>query len=580
MKNKKESGAVAVETSIVVTLIFIVLSIILYIGMVLYQKTAISTIANRTATNISQVYSNTLRDPFTGYVDPDNAYQSITYSNIKNDAYLDAIEQKGDAFAQYRLKKAQILPAVERNVDVQVVNKPNEILKAQVVVTIIDKYNIPLASMFGLESELSFSGSGRADCVDYLDYLLGVEAIANPEESPIPSLPDSDTCIVTFVKDKYSGGFHAAVPVLRGKTIITSNRYSHSSMPANPQLSGMVFTGWVTADGRNFTASIQVDENITVYGSWDCKITFDPTGGTVDPTTKTVEYMDTTTFPAPNKSGFEFLGWYSDVEYSEEYASNNGTGTRYIDDVTKISGNITLYAKWKCTHREFTQTLVDAGNCRTRSTWLYDCKTCNYSYTEHGSYGNHVLGGNTVTTEPSCTSQGLSIVECTVCHSTLSEGVIAALGHRYASGNSGPYDQPYKREATCTRPGIDGSRCSRCGTEKGAETPKKPHVFEYRCGQFHELGADSYYMLGTHGAAPRKEPDAKTIVAECIVCTCGEFWDGNPPDKNGIEHAGSVVRNGIVVSRGMYCRWHRHSNGSTGKCEKWLDRDVIAGVHD
>ena len=97
MKNKRENGEVVVEASIIVTLVFIVISIMFYIGMVLYQQTAISTVANRTATNISQVYSNTLRDPFTGYVDPDNAYQSVTYSNMKTDAYLDAIKQKGTA---------------------------------------------------------------------------------------------------------------------------------------------------------------------------------------------------------------------------------------------------------------------------------------------------------------------------------------------------------------------------------------------------------------------------------------------------------------------------------------------------
>ena len=148
MKNKRENGEVVVEASIIVTLVFIVISIMLYIGMALYQQTAIATVASRTATNISQVYSNILSDPFTGFVDTENAYQSVTYSNMKTDAYLDVIKQKGNVFAQYRLKKSQIIPAANREVDVQVVNKPNEILKGQIVVTVTDTYDVPLAGFF------------------------------------------------------------------------------------------------------------------------------------------------------------------------------------------------------------------------------------------------------------------------------------------------------------------------------------------------------------------------------------------------------------------------------------------------
>lgn len=475
MKNKRENGEVVVEASIIVTLVVIVISIMFYIGMVLYQQTAIAVVANRTATNISQVYSNTLRDPFTGYVDPDNAYQSVTYSNMKTDAYLDAIQQKATVFAQYRLKKSQIIPAVNREVDVQVVNKPNEILKGQVVVTITDTYDVPLVGMFGLDGGLSFSATGRADCVDYLEYLLGVEAIADPENSPIQSLPDSDTCIVTFVKDKYSGGFHAAVPVLRGKSIVTSNNHSHSTMPENPELNGMKFTGWVTDAGRNFSASTQVDDNITVYGTWDCKITFDPTGGTVDPATKMVGYKKTTTLPNPSKYGFEFLGWYSDVEYSEEYKSNNGTGTQYISGVTEIPGNITLYAKWKCIHAEFTHKKLDAGNCKTKSTWLRECKTCDYSDQYRGAYGSCQKGSNKTQISPSCTTTGWYVANCKFCDRLMESGVIDALGHKYAS-NKKDYDiQDHYRAATCYRTGIKGSKCSRCGAEQGEILPMTKH---------------------------------------------------------------------------------------------------------
>lgn len=514
MKSKKESGEVVIEASIVVTLVVIVISIMLYVGMVLYQQTAIAVVANRTATNISQVYSNALRDPFTGYLDSDNAYQSITYSNMKTDAYLDSLKQKGSTFVSYRLKKSQIIPEIDRNVEIEIINKPNEILKKQIVVTITDSYDVPLVGLFNVDGKVSFTASGRADCVDYLEYIFGVEAIANPEDSPIPSLPDSDTCIVTFVKDKYSGGFHAAIPVLRGKTILTSNKHSHSTMPQNPSFSDRKFIGWVTEDGRNFSASVQVNKNITVYGLWRCTITFNPMGGTVNPKTKTVEYMKTTTLPTPERAGYAFEGWYS---------QKNGGGIKYTSRVTEINGDVTLYAKWRCIHAQFTHKMLDAGNCSTKSTWLHECKTCDYSYKDRGGYGSCEKGTNTTAISPSCTTPGIYVANCKFCNKLMGQGEIAPLGHKHAS-NGVDYDVLYTREATCQREGINGSRCSRCGAEKGEPTPKTDHKAGY-CNVTHKFNRSNPVGLMLNGSLHY------TYYGRCIVCQyCGA--GKYVPDRN------------------------------------------------
>ena len=334
---KRESGQVVVEASIVVTLVFMVISTMLYIGMAMYQQTAISVIANRTATNIAQVYSNNLKDPFTGYYDPESAYQSVTYGNMKTDAYIDSLEQKGIAFAEYRLKKAQIISAIDRDVEVNVVQKPGEVLKAQIVVTIEDSYNVPLMRLFGVNGDISFSGTGRADCVDLLEYFNGIEAVADPENSPIPSLPDSDTCVITFVRDRKSSEFHEAVPVLRGKSIITSNRYSHSVMPKDPTLGDLRFLGWYTEEGRRFGATHTVERNMTVYGRWECRIDLDACGGTVEPSFVAAEYGQPTILPTPVRYSFAFEGWYTE---------RDGAGERFVSGVAEITSDITLYAKW------------------------------------------------------------------------------------------------------------------------------------------------------------------------------------------------------------------------------------------
>lgn len=350
MRNKNEKGEVVVEASIIVTLVVVLITLMLYVGMVLYQKTLITVMANQTASNIAQVYSNNLKDPFTGYVDPDKVYQSITYSNLKTDAYMDVLNQKANVLGQYRLKSSRILATGTTSVDVDIVKKPNELLKSQIVVTIHDQYDIPLVGMFGVNNGLvKFSATGRADCVDVLEYINGVEAISgkpepNDEEGGlgvVPSLSDSDTCLVTFVVDKYTGGFHATVPVLRGKSILSSNHFSHCEMPDNPRYGKLKFNGWVMEDGTTFTASRQVDADITVYGAWLCKVTFNPDGGEVKPRSKEVPYKNTIKFPVPTKEGYAFEGWYT---------QKDGGGEPYYSNVTEITGNITLYAKWRCVH--------------------------------------------------------------------------------------------------------------------------------------------------------------------------------------------------------------------------------------
>ena len=163
MKNKNQSGEVVVEASIIVTLVLIVITIMLYVGMILYQQTLVSVMANQTASNIAQVYGNNLKDPFSGYVDPDRVYQSITYSNMKTDAYMTVVERKANIFAQYRLKSSRILVNGNTAVEVEVVRKPHELLKSQIVVTIRDRYDVPLVGMFGTSGLVEFASSGRAD---------------------------------------------------------------------------------------------------------------------------------------------------------------------------------------------------------------------------------------------------------------------------------------------------------------------------------------------------------------------------------------------------------------------------------
>lgn len=385
MENKKNRGEVVVEASIVVTLVGIFITLLLYAGMMLYQKTLVSTLANQTAANIAQVYSNSIKDPFTGYVEPEKVYQSITYSNMKDDAYIEVLENKANAFAKYRLKSSRILATGNPTVEVDIVKKPNELLKSQIVVTIHDQYDMPLVSIFGANSVVDFSASGRADCVDILEYINGVDAVGDPEDSNVPALPDTKTCLITFIPDRSNPQNFTTVTVLKGKSILTSNRYNRCTMPANPTHSTYKFDGWVDENGRNFTAATVVENNIVVYGKWQCIVTLDAAGGKVN--SKDVEKINVSIggrvyLPKATRNGYQFAGWFT---------QKNGKGTRFLSNDTIINNDVTLYAHWSCKHKSDTgasyyKPVSQTGNGQcSNSVIVYQCSQCGHQYEVKGT---------------------------------------------------------------------------------------------------------------------------------------------------------------------------------------------------
>ena len=369
MKNKRENGEVVVEATLVVTLVVVFVTSMLYIGMILYQKTLVSIMANQTAANIAQVYANNLKDPFTGYIDADKVYQSITYSNMKDDAYIDVLEQKATVFAKYRLKSGRILASGITDVDVQIVKKPHEILKSQIVVTIHDQYDMPLVGMFGTNGLVDFTASGRADCVDILEYINGVEAVGDPEHSNVTFLPDSDNCTITFISNRESPVVYATVVVHKGKSILSSSRYTHSAMPKNPSDGSHEFAGWVDENNVPFIGSTIVEEDKVIYAEWKCNVTLDATGGKVQGNNTysfKVNAGKRAYLPNATKQNYKFKGWFTE---------RNGKGSRYISNDTVFDEDITLYAHRECSHptrveKSRTGTVCEGG------TIYYKCGVC------------------------------------------------------------------------------------------------------------------------------------------------------------------------------------------------------------
>ncbi|MBR2045123.1 MAG: InlB B-repeat-containing protein [Agathobacter sp.] len=68
-------------------------------------------------------------------------------------------------------------------------------------------------------------------------------------------------------------------------------------------------------------------------------ITFDPTGGTVTPSTKNISYQDLYgELPTPQREGYQFIGWYTKKDGGTKITGN----CKY-----DIAGDTTLYAHWQ-----------------------------------------------------------------------------------------------------------------------------------------------------------------------------------------------------------------------------------------
>ncbi|MBQ4260127.1 MAG: InlB B-repeat-containing protein [Lachnospiraceae bacterium] len=380
MKNKRENGVVVVEASIVVTIVIMLISVMLFMGMMLYQQTLAAAMANQTASAVAQVYGNNVKDPFTGYIDIDKIYQPVTYSNYKTDSYMNIVTGKADIYAKYRLKSSRILLGGKPEVKVEIVKKKNELLKSQIVVTIEDEYKLPLAGFFGAAGLFKYKATGRADCVDYLDYLNGAEAIGNPERAnPAPIFEDK--CLVEFVPNTDDGITKFSTHVRTGKSISTSSTLTRSMMPREPEkyIPKFEFVRWVKADGITFTETTDVIQSMKVYGEWKCTVTFDPTGGTLEPTTQKYIVNSQPKFPEPTRERYVFEGWYT---------QKDGAGKQYFDHSTPVTDNITLYANWVCAHNYITESTTP-GTCQVKEIQHQKCEWCGELRDVEGVLGGH-----------------------------------------------------------------------------------------------------------------------------------------------------------------------------------------------
>lgn len=169
-----------------------------------------------------------------------------------------------------------------------------------------------------------------------------------------------------------------------GTTATSSHTYdSAKALTSNGFIrTGYTFAGWNTqANGsgtaytngqsvKNLTASNGA--TVTLYAQWKVNnytLTFNPNGGSVSPTSKSVAYgSQYGTLPTPTRTGYTFTGWFA---YS--YG-----GTQYTESSIMGSSDLTIYACWT----QKTTTLIDGPSFNsTLLSMLGNCTKISFTST-------------------------------------------------------------------------------------------------------------------------------------------------------------------------------------------------------
>lgn len=167
---------------------------------------------------------------------------------------------------------------------------------------------------------------------------------------------------------------------------ITQNYQTSVSAPSSPAKNGYKFEGWYSDSAlkNKYTFTTMPAKDITLYAKWSLenyKITYNLEGGANNknnPSSFTVESNDIT-LQSPTKTGYKFVGWYSD--------------SAYRNAVTKIAKgtytNVELFAKWEI----ITYTITYNVNGATHSNPTTYTVETDLAYLADATLKGHTFGG-------------------------------------------------------------------------------------------------------------------------------------------------------------------------------------------
>ncbi len=238
---------------------------------------------------------------------------------------------------------------------------------------------------------------------------------------------------------------------LDGGTNSAANPYGYTIESSlitlqNPVKTGYDFGGWYSSENLSGTAFKTIGGgatgSVTLYAKWIpvlYSITYNLNGGTnaaTNPATYTIE-TDTITLATPQKEGFTFGGWYTDISFS---------GTKQTEIAKGCTGNKTYYAKWfkNCTvsyvtaHGTAPTAIIVVEGEKLTSSQLPELTISDYLFDGWYVGENRVTAGNfTVTDDVTLTAKWID--KCTVsyvtAHGTAPKTFIIGSGNTLTAAN-------------------------------------------------------------------------------------------------------------------------------------------------
>ncbi len=132
---------------------------------------------------------------------------------------------------------------------------------------------------------------------------------------------------------------NGASGTIEKQIIVSGNKVE---MPKDPTFEGKKFGGWYLDAGCTtaFNTEMAITANTTLYAKWISLFTVTTNPNYEGATNATIEVEEgsAATLTAPTRTDYEFAGWFTDAGC-----------TAAFDASTKITANITLYAKWVST---------------------------------------------------------------------------------------------------------------------------------------------------------------------------------------------------------------------------------------
>ena len=170
---REENGEMVIEASIIMPLVLIVYGIMLFLALLMYQKIVVTVSANESAHAVASVYNSPHRDPEMGYVPPDelNERHFLYRELFTLHSLTESSQKKGEWYTYYLLSKRRLLKADSVNVSAEIKRESGALMQKNVVITVTEKYKIPLVSVLGIDDEVVFTTVSAAQCQDFISYI-------------------------------------------------------------------------------------------------------------------------------------------------------------------------------------------------------------------------------------------------------------------------------------------------------------------------------------------------------------------------------------------------------------------------